>query len=925
MSYDLTNDSDPVPGPPLPGISAERLEKIRRWLTIVLIISALAIVGWWLVGVYADWLWYDQLGYSNVFLAIVTIKTSLFLVAGLLAATLLALNFSIVLPLSLGPFTRPLPADFLRLSLAILRGLIYVSMLVASLAFGAAASERWELVILLLYQTPFGVTDPQFGRDVTFYVVNLEILRFIQSWFLALTITVIILSVTLYASIYLLRGLRFVLTPKTLRHLASLGIFLMLVLAFHHILSIYELALSEGGVVAGATYTDVHARIPVYWFLAGMGVLAAVGFGVSIYLAGLRLMVGVFSLWLIMFIVAGIVFPFLFQRFRVDPDEFAREEPYIQRNIEATRAAYGLNNIEESVFSVAESLSEAAAQEHRQTIEGIRLWDAAPLQDAYNQLQFMELYYGFVNMDSDRYVVNGQLQQVLVGARELAGQLPVEAERWVNQKLQYTHGYGVSMTPATGYTPGEGRPEYFIQDIPIRGDLPVNRPEVYYGEADQEFAIVNSGMREVNPGSDSWNYDGEGGVPLASGLRRLVYALKFGDVNILLSDQVTDRSRIQYRRHIRQRVKAVAPFLKLDVDPYPVVDEAGKIWWIQDAYTVTGKYPYAATYVAPDLAPDLVRQSGTGEPGLNYIRNSVKAVVDAYDGSVNLYVMEPDEPLLLMYSKAFPELFQPFSAMPESLKPHIRYPITLFSAQSQMYLRYHVTDSQVFFNQAEQWDLPQESRFGKIGIRVTPTYLLMRLPGEEKEEFVLLIPFSPAGDKKNLVGWLAARNDPPNYGQLLSYHIPEISQVDGPSQVEARIENDSDISQQFTLWNGSGSQIIRGRLLSIPIADTIVYVEPLYLQSTVLKFPELKKVILADNINVVMADSMAEGVARLAGADYGAPSGRKTGSGASDPASLDQLEQLDQIEATISELGEALEDLEESLQNLRNTLGGNSP
>ena len=917
MSYDLTNDSDPVPGPPLPGISAERLQKIRRWLTILAIVSALAIAGWWLVGVYADWLWYDQLGYSDVFLTIVTIKTSLFLVGGLLAATLLALNFSIVLPLSLGPFTRPLPADFLRLSLAFLRGLIYISMLVSGLAFGAAASERWELVILLLYQTPFGVTDPQFGRDVTFYIVNLEILRFIQSWFLALTITVVVLSVALYAAIYLLRGLRFVLTPKTLRHLASLGIFLMLVLAFHHILSVYELALSQGGVVAGATNTDVQARIPVYWFLAGMGVLAAAGFGVSIYLAGLRLMVGVFSLWLIMFIVAGIVFPFLFQRFRVDPDEFAREQPYIQRNIEATRAAYGLNEIEESVFTVAESLSEEAAQEHRQTIEGIRLWDAAPLQDAYNQLQFMELYYGFVNMDSDRYVVDGQLQQVLVGARELAGQLPAEAERWVNQKLQYTHGYGVSMTPATGYTPGEGRPEYFIQDIPIRGDLPVNRPEVYYGEADQEFAIVNSGMREVNPGSDSWNYDGGGGVPLHSVVRRLVYALKFGDINILLSDQVTDQSRIQYRRHIRERVKAVAPFLKLDVDPYPVVDEAGKIWWIQDAYTVTRKYPYAATYFAPEAR--------AGDPGLNYIRNSVKAVVDAYDGTVSLYVMEPDEPLLLMYSGAFPELFLPFSAMPEGLKAHIRYPITLFSAQSQMYLRYHVTDSQVFFNQAEQWNIPLETRFGKPGVRVTPTYVMVKLPGEQAEEFVLMMPFSPAGEKKNLVGWLAARNDPPNYGQLRSYLLPDDRQIDGPSQVEARIENDQEISQQFTLWNGSGSQIIRGRLLSIPIADTIVYVEPLYLQSTVLNFPELKKVILADNTNLVMADSMAEGVARLTGADYTSPSGGESGSDSADSAPLNQLEQLDRIEATIEELGAALGDLEESLQNLRNTLGGNSP
>ena len=933
MSYDLTNDADQVPGPPLPGISADRLEELRRWLTVLVIAVALGAVAWWAVGVYADWLWYDALGYADVFLTIVTVKATLFAVGGLLAATMVGLNIAIVLPLALGPFTRPLPADFLRLVLAILRVLIYVSMLASGLAFGSALSERWDLLILLIYRVPFDVVDPQFGRDVTFYVVNLEVVRFAQSWLLALTITVIVLSVALYAAMFFLRGVRFVITPKTLRHLASLGVFLMLVVALHHLLSIYELPLSEGGVVAGATYTDVHARIPVYWFLVGMGLLAAAGFAASVYLAGIRLMVGSFSLWLIMFLVAGVIFPFLFQRFQVDPDEFAREQPYIQRNIEATRAAYGLDGIEESAYPVSESLTREKAAENRQTIENIRLWDAAPLQDAYNQLQFMELYYGFLNMDSDRYRVDGQVQQVLIGVRELVGTLPGEAQRWVNQKLQYTHGYGVSMTPATGYTEGEGRPEYFIQDIPIKGSLPVNRPEVYYGEAESEFAIVNSGMREVNPDSESWNYDGKGGVPLSSLFRRIIYTLEFGDVNILLSDQVDAGSRIQYRRQIRERIKAVAPFLKLDPDPYPVLDDQGKIWWIQDAYTVTGNYPYSATYTAAE--------SAGGRQEFNYIRNSVKAVVDAYDGGVKFYVMDPDDSLLLMYRNAFPELFLPFSDMPESLQGHIRYPITLFSAQARMYLRYHVTDSQVFFNQAEQWNIPLETRFGKDGVQVTPTYVMVRLPGEEQEEFVLMMPFSPAGDKKNLVGWLAARNDPPNYGELRSYTISDDRQIDGPSQVEARIENDQEFSQQFTLWGGSGSgsdsgsKIIRGRLLAIPIADTIVYVEPLYLQSKGLTFPELKKVILADNTNVVMADTMSEGIARLVGSDAdlvpstspgaGVRPGRmpsRTDGGALTP---DQLEQLDQIEATIEELDQALEDLEESLQNLRNTLGGSSP
>ena len=913
MNHDLINDGDPVPGPPLPGLSAGSYALFRRGF-LILIVAGLALAAlWYPVGVYADYIWHDQLGYGRPYLYITFVRAGLFLIPGLLASTIISLNIYVALPLAMGPISRPLPPDFLRLCLALMQVFIYTSILVCGLVFGSQAVQHWELVILLLNQSPFGIIDPQFGRDVTFYAVGLQVMRASQGWLLALCITSIGVAVGLHGFIYILRGLNFVIAPRTLRHIAALGIWLMLVLALHHVISIYELVLSEGGVVIGATYTDVNARIPVYWFLAGIALLAAVGFGVSIRYVGLRLMAGAFSLWLIMFLLAGILYPTLFQRFRVNPDEFAREQPYIQRNIDATRAAYGLDGVEEVQYPAAESLTVEAVEQHRSTIEGIRLWDAAPLQDAYNQLQFMELYYNFLNMDSDRYLVDGKVQQVLIAARELDPEnLPGDAQNWVNQRLQYTHGYGVSMTPATGYTLGEGRPEYFIQDIPIKGELPVTRPEVYYGESGIEFAIVNSGMSEVNPGSATWNYDGDGGVLLDSFFRRVLYALKFRDINILLSDQVTEGSRVQFYRHVGDRVKAIAPFLKLDRDPYPVLDESGQLWWIQDAYTFSDGYPY----------------STPTEQGFNYIRNSIKAVINAYSGDVDLYVMDSDEPLLNMYREALPTLFKPFEEMPEDLRPHIRYPITLFSAQADTYLRYHVTDSQVFFNQAEQWDIPLETRLGKDGVRVTPSYLLLRLPGEEKEEFVVQMPFSPAGQKKNLVGLLVARSDLPYYGQLRAYHLPDDRQIDGPSQVEARIENDQDFSQLFTLWQGAGSEIIRGRLLAIPIADTIVYVEPLYLQSEFLDFPELKKVILADNTNLVMADTMAEGVARLTGSDL-APSpvngeGNDGGVGVGATAP-DQLEQLEQMEATIGELGEALGDLERSLQNLRDTLGGNSP
>ena len=940
MSYELTNDSDPVPGPSFPGISADQLERIRRWLRrirrwsiILAVLAALGIVIWWAFGVYADWLWFSQIGYRPVFVKIAFFKTGLFLIGSILAALTLSANFFWAHRLSLGTSVRSLPPNFSRLIMVGLLAVLVLTVAIAALVFGSLAADRWQVALLLFNTVSFGAADPQFGLDVSFYVVILEAIDFVQSWLLTLCITSIACSLALYISIYTLRGVSFVLTPRMLRHAAALGIFLMVIIAAGHVANIYGLTLSESGVVvSGANYTDVNARIPALWFLTGLALLTAVGFGASVYFAGLRLMVGAFTLWIIMLLLAGAAYPALFQRFQVDPDEFSREEPFIRRNLEATRAAYGLDAVEESSYPVTDTLSAEVLREHRATINNIRLWDLPTMRDAYNQLQFMELYYEFVDLDSDRYEVDGHLRQVTVGVRELNSTLPDDAQNWVNQRLQYTHGYGVAMSPANEFTPGDGRPEFFIQDIPIRGKLPVSQPGVYYGETPLTFAIVNSGMTEVNPSTDFERYDGTGGVALSSLVRRAVYAAEFDDINILLSNQVRPQSRIQYRRQIGKRVSAIAPFLKLDQDPYPVLDDAGKLWWIQDAYTITARYPYATP-------------SGDG---FNYIRNSVKAVVDAYNGDVWLYVIDSEDPLLRMYRRAFPGLFQDLAEMPPDLRRHIRYPATLLSVQAELYLRYHVTDPQVFFNQAEQWDLPLASAFGKDPVRATPSYLIIRLPGEEREEFVLLIPFSPAGQKKNLVGWLAARNDWPHYGQLKSYQLPDDRQIDGPSQVEARIQNHHQVSQQFTLWSGSGSQPIRGQILVIPIADTIVYVEPLYLRSEVLNFPELKKVILADNTNLVMADTMEEALALLvgevtspadaagtpgSGSDSGSGSGSDAAPGAiagagvatEQSAQLDQLEQLDQIETSVNELGKALKDLEKSLESLRKTLGGDSP
>ena len=907
MSHDLTNDADRPDGPNLPGISAVNLLRVRNGSIVAVGLLFAFLVLWWLRTVYTDWLWFGELGYRDVFTKILVMKVWLFIGGTAVTAAALVVNFYFTFRFSRGPSTLTVTADAMRLLQALLVVAVVVTVLTAAPVFGSSAAGHWETFLLFLNKVSFGVADAEFGQDLSFFVVTLRMLRFIQGWVMGILITSVVMSLLLYAGIYGLRGLNFFLAPRMLGHLGILGGLLMLSIATGHALNVYEVVLPPGGLVAGAGYTDIHARIPVFWLMTGIASLGAAAFFASSYFGGFRMMVGSFSLWVIMLLLANLAFPALFQRFQVDPNEFEREQAYIARNIEATRAAYQLDQVEEVALPVVGDLTAAVVADNLPVIENIRLWDVEPLQDAYNQLQFMELYYTFLNMDSDRYMLDGRLRQVLLAARELdPDSLPTDARNWVNRTLQYTHGYGVAMSPATGFTPEEGRPEFFIQDIPIRGEFPIHRPELYYGESPAPYAIVNSSAPEIDPSGSDLHYQGDGGVTLGSTLRRLAYAWQFADINILLSDQIISGTRIQYRRQISQRVRTLAPFLTMDADPYPVVDQAGKLWWLQDAFTTTSRYPY----------------STPSDNGFNYIRNSVKAVVDAYDGEVSLYVMDTGDPLLEMYRRAFPDLFKDFDRMPADLQAHIRYPNGLFSVQADMYLRYHITDPQVFFNQAEQWAIPLDNRFGQRGVEVHPSYLILQMPGGDREEFVLMLPFTPAGGKKNLVGWLTARNDGEHYGKLNAFMVPSDPQVHGPSQVEARIEIDPVISQQFTLWGGEGpgSRIVRGQLLVIPVGDAIIYVEPLYLRSESLAFPELKKVILADGSNVVMADSVGEGLAMLL--EGAAPSGVTPAGVGGDGRATPSADDLRIIEDAVSGLDEALKELQEAVERLRESLGG---
>ena len=906
MSFDLTNDSDEPEGPNLPGISEVVLQRVRKGCIIAVGLLFAFLILWWLRTVYTDLLWYGELGYRDVFTKILVMKLWLLIGGTLVTAAALIVNFYYTFRFSRGPSTLPVTDETMRLLRALLVAAVVITALTAAPVFGSAAAGRWEVFLLFLNKVSFGVPDAEFGQDLSFFIVTLRMLNFIQSWIMGILITSVVMSLLLYAGIYGLRGLNFFLAPRMLKHIGILGGLLMVSIAAGHVLAIYELVVSPGGLVAGAGYTDIHARIPVLWLMTSIAALGAGAFFVSNYFGGLRLMVGSFSLWIIMALLANLAFPALFQRFQVDPNEFEREQVYIERNIESTRVAYQLDQVEEVALPAVGDIDANVVANNLPVIENIRLWDVEPLQDAYNQLQFMELYYNFLNMDSDRYVLDGRLRQVLLAARELdPDNLPADARNWVNRRLQYTHGYGVAMSPATGFTPEEGRPEFFIQDIPIRGEIPIRQPELYYSESPAPFAIVNSTAPEVDPSGSQLHYDGPGGVNLGSTFRRLAYAWQFADINILLSDQISSGTRIQYRRQISERVHALAPFLTMDDDPYPVVDKAGKLWWLQDAFTTTDRYPY----------------STLTEDGFNYIRNSVKAVVNAFSGEVFIYVMDPTDSLLQMYRRAFPDLFLDFDRMPADLQAHIRYPNGIFSAQADMYLRYHITDAQAFFNQAEQWAIPQDTRFGKRGVEVHPSYLILQMPGGDSEEFVLMLPFSPAGEKKNLVGWLTARNDGVHYGKLNAFSVPSDPQVDGPAQVEARIENDQTISQQFTLWDGPGSQVVRGQLLVIPVGDAIIYVEPLYLQSEVLAFPELKKVILADGSNVVMADSVGEGLAMLLEGKAPLVDTSLGGAGVGgDGQATPGPEDLQVIEDAVSGLDEALKELQEAVERLRESL-----
>jgi uncharacterized membrane protein (UPF0182 family) len=800
------------------------------------------ILLWAVVSIYPDWLWFGNLDFSPVFWMMLLSKIGFGLVVWLTLVVILFVNLYVATRLKPGSASGMVFKEgggyFSQLGLSgntlslLLTGLI----LLISFIIATKGSYQWDMVLRYLYQQPFGSTDPIFNKDIGFYVFSLPFHLLVQNGLLIFLILSGLLSIGWYLkdeASQIISGFvqaegapislpKITISLKAKRHLIFLGGIIALLLAWGFRLKMYGLLYSTQGPAFGASYTDVHIKVLAYKVLIVVSLGLAIMLFVNFFRPRAKLILYSGGIWIGAVLVFATVVPILVQKIVVKPNELAKESPYIAYNIDYTRRAYNLDKIKEVDFAVSDKLSVEDIKKHNVTIQNIRIWDERPLLQTYKQIQAIRLYYDFRNVDVDRYLINKQYRQVMLAARELAvDQLPAQAKTWVNRHLIYTHGYGLALSPVNEVT-SEGLPRLWVKDLPpsFDVDLKVERPEIYYGEKTDEYVLVNTKTKEFDyPKGDKnvyTTYQGRGGVHIKSFARRLLFALEFLDTQILFTGYLGPESRIMYNRRIDARIRLIAPFLDYDADPYLVVS-GGKLYWIQDAYTTSNMYPYSRRY------------KHFKNKRLNYIRNSVKVTIDAYNGDVSFYIIDESDPIVKTYSKIFPDLFKPFNEMAADLRRHIRYPKDLFKIQVGTYKTYHMEDVQVFYNQEDLWQVPDEL-YGDSRQEMEPYYIIIKLPEEDKEEFLLMLPFTPS-KKDNMIGWLAARSDLPNYGKLLIYKLPKEKLVFGPMQIEARVDQQTDISRELSLWGQRGSRVIRGNLLAIPIGDTFIYVEPVYLEA----------------------------------------------------------------------------------------------
>ncbi len=838
----------------MPGLFMKKRMVVLLGLIILLVVSV------WASGHYADYLWFANLGYGSVFLKVFLSQWGLRLVAWaiffLFVFFNLRYNREALLQYSnmkLREKIQDTPLEKMLTPRKVTRFFLLGSLLL-SFVFTAYIGGLWLEMHQFFQGVHSGVLEPVFQRDTSYYLFQLPFLRSLYTFLQ----TMFVLTIIIVAGLYILVsppvqvGKRLVFLPSRGQgHLSLLLAGAFLLKAWDYRLQMYELLSSPRGYVTGAGYTDLHANLPALWilFFLALGVAGLLIY--NIYRRQVRLIFISIGLLLAASLLVGSIYPALVQQFRVEPNELVFERPYIERNISFTRQGFDLEKVQTEPYLTRQTLDWDGIKAAQGTMGNVRLWDYRPLKDTYNQLQGIRQYYRFEDVDTDRYYLDGEYRQVMLAAREMEQrQLPEEAQTWVNLHLQFTHGYGLAMNPVATVSP-QGLPEFVIRDLPpaLEGGLEMTRPEIYYGELSSRYVIVNSRTPEFNyPRGDTniyTHYEGRGGVQLSSMAQRLLYALKFSDYRILISNEITPQSRILFNRRIRQRVAQIAPFLEYDQDPY-VVLSGGRIFWIIDAYTTSSHFPYSEF-----------------QQGINYMRHPVKVVVDAYHGSTDFFVVDPSDVLWQTYDAIFPDLFKPLEEMPEGLIEHMRYPEIYFNMQSRVYATYHMTDPGVFYNREDLWQIPNE-RYGGTTQVMEPYYTVLQLPGESAPEFVLIRPFTP-GRRDNMIAWMAGRSDGEHYGELMVYTFPKERVTFGPMQVETRIDQNTLISQQLSLWDQRGSRVIRGNLLVLPVDDSILYVEPVFLEADQSKLPELVRVIVVFQDIVVMEPTLEEALVAIFG------------------------------------------------------------
>ena len=836
---------------------------VRIIFYYVFVLILLAFVG----GIsifYTDWLWFTEIGFQKIFTTIWSTRLLAGLIAGIAVFGIAYINLFICERLTkkkkAHKHLRPEPLISeegnierrIDVDTFIKKFTVPVLLVIAVMA-GVFAAGQWQTILQYIHQTHFGINDPIFSKDVSYYVFTLP---FIQL-FLSLGFFVIIISFLSSAIRHYLKGaISFQGGSLTFDRSTTIHLSVLLALGFGlaalkiYFVRIPGLMYSTTGPLFGASYTAIYAQLPFLKILFTISILAAVAilFGSLLSERKARtIVVSAFILYFGVSVIGGFLYPLALQQLVVQPNELVKETPFIKYHIAATQKAWGIDVIEERDLSGESELTYEDIQNNPLTIKNIRLWDREPLLNTFGQIQEIRTYYDFISVDNDRYQLGREYRQVMLSTRELNSE-SLPSKTFINERLTFTHGMGLTLGPVNEVT-REGLPVLWIKDLPPASSIPslaITRPEIYFGELSNDYVIVKTKAKEFNYPSGEENifstYNGTGGVVLSSVLRKALLAWQLKSAKIILSNDLTPESRILYFRNIHDRVRKALPFLRFDSDPYMVIAD-GKLKWIYDAYTTSNRYPYAQPM----------------QGGMNYMRNSVKVVIDAYDGDLQAYIAYPKDPLIQTFSKMFPGIFKDIQEMPAELKEHVRYPEDLFAYQTALYMVYHMDQPQIFYNKEDQWEVPAITEKEPI-----MRHLIMRLPGEKKEEFILMLPFTPRG-KNNLAAWMVARSDGEHYGKLIVYRFPKQSLVFGPRQILNRINQNPEIARQISLWDQRGSQVLRGNLLVIPIKESLIYVQPLYLKAEGGKIPELKRVIVAYKNNIAMEETLDEALAAIFG------------------------------------------------------------